>query len=155
MAGDSEMDFCVAVNCIDGRVQEPVAWYLRRLLGVSYVDMVTEPGPVKLLANGEGMETVDAIVRRVAVSIAAHESRTLAVVAHEDCAGNPVGQAEQVWQLGASVQFLAARFPKMTTIGLWVAGTGEVSEVCRSEAGETGRDRSGTENPDSNREKNA
>jgi hypothetical protein len=41
-----------AINCIDGRVQEPVAAWLKERYHLDYVDMITEPGADKVLATG-------------------------------------------------------------------------------------------------------
>ena len=45
------MSFCTVVNCMDGRVQLPVIRYLQDRIEVLYVDSVTEPGPVRSLAE--------------------------------------------------------------------------------------------------------
>ena len=39
----SNASFACAVNCMDGRTQEPVIKYLKQRLHVDYVDAVTEP----------------------------------------------------------------------------------------------------------------
>ena len=44
--------FCTAVNCIDGRgVQLPVNQYLTRRFDVEFVDIVSDTGPVGVLAH--------------------------------------------------------------------------------------------------------
>ena len=70
------------MNCIDGRVQLPVIRYLHERFGVLYVDLVTELGPVRALAGPADAETKRSILRRVAMSIDAHGSGLIAVVAH-------------------------------------------------------------------------
>ena len=45
------MSFYTAINCMDGRVQLPVIYYLKERFGVPYVDVITEPGPVALLSS--------------------------------------------------------------------------------------------------------
>ena len=51
--------FATAVNCMDGRVQKPVIEYLQKSFGVDYVDMVTEPGPNKILAEGKDINIIE------------------------------------------------------------------------------------------------
>ena len=126
------MSFCTAVNCIDGRVQLPVTRYLQQRFGVLYVDLVTEPGPALSLAGSvdAGDEIKRSILRRVAMSIDAHGSGLVAVVAHADCAGNPAGREAKERQLEDSVAVLAESFPGVSILGLWVDDRWSVSPVC-------------------------
>jgi hypothetical protein len=48
-----DKSFVTALNCIDGRVQEPVIRFLREKYKIDFVDMITEPGMDKILAKGE------------------------------------------------------------------------------------------------------
>jgi carbonic anhydrase len=95
--------------------------------------MVTEAGPVRDLAEAVDSETTRSIVRRVELSIEAHGSAVVAVVAHEDCAGNPTDREHQVGQLAESTGYLADRFPQTSVLGLWVDEHGEVTNVCAHE----------------------
>lgn len=117
------MSFCTAINCMDGRTQLPVIGYLQERFGVEYVDAVTEPGPVGILSSQPDSDAAQSIYRRVDISINAHQSVGIAVVAHHDCAGNPVPEEEQKKQLQASVRVLADRYPQMEVIALWVGDT--------------------------------
>jgi carbonic anhydrase len=114
------MSFCTAINCMDGRVQRPVVDHLTEHLGVDHVDMITEPGPNRILAERTDQLTVDSICRRVDVSVGQHGSRAIAVIGHHDCAGNPAGRAEQAAQTAAAVALLAERYPQAEVFGLWV-----------------------------------
>src|SRR5690606_33072319 len=44
--------FVTAINCIDGRAQDPVAEWMRDRFSVRYVDTITEAGADGILANG-------------------------------------------------------------------------------------------------------
>ena len=133
------MSFCTAVNCIDGRVQLPVIRYLQERFGVLHVDLVTEPGLVRSLAGPADAETKRSILRRVAMSIDAHGSRLIAVVAHAGCAGNPTDDEQQRRQLAASAGYLAESFPGVSIVGLWVDERWFVSATCSlGPAGEGG-----------------
>jgi hypothetical protein len=123
------LSFCTVVNCIDGRVQLPVIEYLRKRLGVPYVDSVTEPGPVLTLAEDPTGAVAESILNRVAVSQERHGSTVVSVVAHGDCGGNPACEETQREQLLASVELLAERFPRMTVMALWVDEDWRVREV--------------------------
>ncbi|MCK4511962.1 hypothetical protein KAW64_09495 [bacterium] len=124
------MSFCTVVNCIDGRVQLPVIRYLQERLGVLYVDVVSEAGPVRCLADSADSEAKRSILRRVGISIEAHRSRVIAVVAHADCAGNPVDEEQQRRELGLSVDYIAENFPETSVLGLWVNAEWSVAEAC-------------------------
>jgi hypothetical protein len=122
------LSFYTAVNCMDGRVQLPVIEYLMKQHGVQHVDMITEPGPVRALA-GRDEEVAGSIERRVGISLRVHSSCGVVVVAHADCAGNPVGHAAQLDQLRLSVERLSARFPGVSVRGLWVGEDWRVEET--------------------------
>ena len=69
------MSFCTAINCMDGRTQLPVIEFLRRQFDAAYVDSVTEPGPVRILADRADPAAVASIRRRVEISLHKHGSR--------------------------------------------------------------------------------
>ena len=125
------MTFCTAVNCLDGRVQLPLIRHLQETLGVLYVDMITEAGPVRALSAGGDPAVRESILARVEISRAAHGSQEIVVAAHADCAGNPAADEVQKGQLGEAVDFLAENLPSMTVLGLWVDGSWSVEETCR------------------------
>ncbi len=120
--------FATAVNCMDGRVQDPVTDWLKDLCCVEYVDVITEPGPVRLLAEGDAV-AADSIRRRVEVSVRAHGSSVVAVVAHGDCAGNPVSPEEQQTQLLRAVERVAGWDLGVSVLGLWVDEGWEVQQL--------------------------
>lgn len=123
------MTFCTAINCMDGRVQLPVIRFLMTLWSADYVDSVTEPGPVRLLAEGTDDSLVASILDRVGISVHQHGSRRIAVVGHHDCAGNPEDKAAQARQLSVCVPLLKTRFPETRVIALWVDRHWQVQEV--------------------------
>jgi hypothetical protein len=118
---------------MDGRVQLPVTEYLANRLSVRYVDTITEAGPVRVLAGPPDSEVVASIFSRIEVSVERHGAETIAVVAHDDCAGNPVDKEEQLDQLKRAVGLVADRFPSTTVIGLWVNDSWTVEEIARRE----------------------
>ena len=113
-------NFYTAINCMDGRVQLPVIEYLRDRFKAAYIDAVTEPGPNRLLAEGTDEAAVASIEQRVRISVETHGSIGIAVVGHDDCAGNPASRSEQQQQTAAAVRRIQSRFPGVPVIGLWV-----------------------------------
>jgi carbonic anhydrase len=112
--------FATAVNCMDGRVQLPVINWLRENLSVDYVDMVTEPGPDKILAEGTDA-AVDSIKARVLISVNKHGSDTILVAGHHDCAGNPVAVAKHEMQVRQSViRIRSWNLPVKRIFGAWI-----------------------------------
>lgn len=120
--------FVTVINCMDGRVQEPVIAWMKEQFKADYVDMVTEAGPDGILANGP-YRTVGAIIDRVRISVNVHGSRVVAVVAHTGCAGNPVTKKEHLEHLETAVQEVMSWAPEAHVLGLWVNRKWEVELI--------------------------
>ena len=123
------MSFGTVVNCIDGRVQEPVIEFLKRRFEADNVDCITEAAPVRILAGETNRRQVQSIIDRIDISIKNHKSKGIAVVVHHDCAGNADDKQKQLEQLDVSVKFIRGQYPAIETIGLWVDEKWIVSEI--------------------------
>jgi len=123
------LGFCTVVNCMDGRVQLPVITYLMDLLGVDYVDSITEPGPIRMLAEQEDVGAIRSIVHRIRISTEKHGSKVIAVVGHYDCAGNPMPRQVQREQTLKAIEFLSKEFPGIEIMGLWVDEKWQVHRI--------------------------
>ncbi|MCX7732408.1 MAG: hypothetical protein N2248_04520 [candidate division WOR-3 bacterium] len=117
MAGSQ---FVTAINCMDGRVQLPVIAWLKADTGADYVDNITEAGPVKILAEGRNRVLLGSIRRRVKISVERHGSSVVAIIAHHDCAGNPVDEKTQRRQLERAIRRVESWGLGVRVIGLWV-----------------------------------
>ena len=53
----------------------------------------------------------------------------LAIVAHEECAGNPTDKEMQLQQLAAAVKFVAQQYASLEVIGLWLGTDWIVQEL--------------------------
>jgi hypothetical protein len=112
--------FATAINCMDGRVQLPVIKWMMQNMSVDYVDMITEPGPDKLLAEGNAVAQ-DSIKARVLISVNKHGSDTILVAAHHDCAGNPVTRAEHEILVRQCVTKIRSwNLPVKKVLGAWI-----------------------------------
>lgn len=129
--------FGTAINCIDGRVQAPVAEWVRAHFGVQYVDVVTAPGPDGVLTQG-GPKAIALIRDYVRVSHEAHQSRVLAVAGHFGCAGHPVSPEEHVQAIREAAEVAASWNMPMRVIGLWVNEGGQVEVVSDNGAADRG-----------------
>jgi hypothetical protein len=123
------MTFAAALNCMDGRTQLPVIDYLRRACGVDHVDMITEPGINKLLAEDSDGPVVTAVRMKLQLSIRNHRTRLAAVVGHDDCAANPCAREIQRGQILAALATVRGWNLGIRAIGLWVDENWEVSEI--------------------------
>jgi carbonic anhydrase len=120
--------FATALNCMDGRVQEPVIKFLKEKYKVDFVDMITEPGIDRILAEGD-KKTLEEIKNKIEISIKKHRSKVVAIVGHTDCAGNPVGKREHLRQIRKGKEILKSMNIEAEILGLWVNEKWEVEVV--------------------------
>ncbi len=120
--------FATAINCMDGRTQEPIISWAKKTFEVDYVDAITEPGPDKILA--EGPDTlVESIKNRVMISVNKHGSQNVIIVSHHDCAGNPVSKEEHLDQLKKSVDVISSWELGVKIIGVWIGEDWKVNKL--------------------------
>ena len=120
----SDKKFACAINCMDGRVQDAVKNYMQKNYGVDYVDMVTEPGPDRIICDKEecDLAVIEDIKKMVEISVHHHGTKVVAVVGHFGCAGNPAPKEEHIKQLKKCQDaVLAFGFP-IEVVLLWVEG---------------------------------
>jgi hypothetical protein len=104
---------------MDGRVQSQVTNWLKTTFNAEYVDMITEPGPLKILTDTRP-GYASRIREKVQVSFDAHGSRVVAVAAHADCAGNPRPKEAHLQQLHEGVNVIRSWGLPVTIVGLWL-----------------------------------
>lgn len=114
--------FACAINCMDGRIQDAVKNYLKQHHGVDFVDMVTEPGTNKILAENTNTQVIENIKKRVGISVEHHGAKTIAIVGHFSCAGNPVEKKQQSEHLKQAIKTVEAFGFDMEIVPLWVDG---------------------------------
>ena len=125
----SEGTFATAINCMDGRVQHPVAEFLKKKYKVDYVDAITEPGTDGILAANQDKAAIESIKRKVGISTGRHGSKHIAIVGHYDCAGNPVDKDLHLVHIRSAVKAVKSWGIKAEVIGLWVDDKWKVDEV--------------------------
>jgi hypothetical protein len=111
--------FTTVINCMDGRTQLPVNDFLKERYGVDYVDTITEPGPEGILV-GSGTALASSIRTRVAISVEKHGSKAVALVAHHDCAGNPVSEEQRKEQAVRALDAIQSWGFGVEVLALWV-----------------------------------
>mgnify|MGYP006883055592 CR=1 FL=1 len=119
--------FATVINCMDGRVQHPVNEWMKIKTGAEYIDVITEAGPDKIMASTATASRL--ILQRILVSRDKHKSTKLALVAHHDCAGNPVAKEEHIRQLSQAAKIMATWNLGMKILLLWVDENWEVELI--------------------------
>ena len=120
--------FATAINCMDGRTQEPIISWAKKIFEVNYVDAIIEPGPDKILA--EGPDTlIESIRNRVMISVNKHGSQNVIIVSHYDSAGNPVSKEEHLDQLKKSVDVVSSWELGVKIIGVWIGEDWKVNKL--------------------------
>ena len=122
----SEGKFATSISCMDGRIQIPLANWIKENHSVDYVDAITEPGVDKKVS---GDSDLDSIKSKVAISINAHKSGLIVVSGHFDCAGNPVSDEEHSSQIKKSVEVISSWNLGVDVIGVWVDENWKVNPV--------------------------
>jgi len=111
--------FATAINCIDGRAQIPVIERIKGRFGVTYVDMITEPGADGVMASGP-QAAIEAIKQKVQLSVERHGSHVVAVAAHHDCLANPASREQHLEHLKQAVEHVRSWGLPVRVIALWV-----------------------------------
>jgi hypothetical protein len=112
--------FATSISCMDGMIQTPILDFLMKNYRVRYVDIITEPGPIKYLNGNVNHAVVETIKKRLKISVVAHRSKVIAVSGHFDCAGNPVDRKRQLKQIEGSVRLIKTWGYKIKIIKLWI-----------------------------------
>ena len=118
LQSSSVKDFGSALACIDGRFQRRTSDYLTQTFGVRSIDTITAAGMIKNIA--EPTDRTPAILADLQVSVDKHKSTQIGVVAHADCAANPVSDDVQKKQVADAVASLESMFPDFEVVGLWI-----------------------------------
>jgi carbonic anhydrase len=122
--------FGTAINCIDGRTQQPVIDYIKQNYGVDIVDMITFPGADGIFSNERRLVEASLARHSVSISVEKHNSRLIAVVGHYDCAGNPGDKSHHYVQIRKALLEIASwKIFAEKIIGLYVNDKWQVEEV--------------------------
>jgi len=119
--------FATVIKCMDGRTHIPVINYVVSKYGVDFVDLITEPGPNKILAEGVDLATIQSIRKRAEISIHKHRTKIVAVVGHHDCAGNSASDEDQKVHLLKAAQTIKTwDLSVESVVALWVCVDSDV-----------------------------
>lgn len=130
--------FATAITCIDGRVQRPVTDWVKSHINVHHVDLITEPGPDKVLSSGP-QPLIDEIMRKVAFSVRHHFSPVVAISGHHDCAANAGDREHHVEQILAGAELILSYNLNVRVLALWVSEWDSVELLWDTESRESVR----------------
>ena len=122
------MSFATCLNCIDGRTQLPVIYWIKENYGVEYVDMITGAG-IDVKLSAECGKYIDAVYDAIDISVSKHKSEFIFIVGHHDCLGNPVDDDAHKKQIVLSVKNLSKFAFPATVIGLWLSAEGAIEKI--------------------------
>lgn len=122
----AEGKFGTSITCMDGRIQTPLANWIKKNYSVDFVDTITEPGVDKKVAENNALESIKS---KVAISINAHKSGLIVVSGHHDCAGNPVSEDEHISHIKKCVDVINSWNLNVEVVGAWVDNTWNVRKV--------------------------
>ena len=123
------MDFCTSIQCMVGRIQDPIIKYSKENHHIAYVDVITEPGPRKILAMNNDRISVNSIIKRNEISIKKYGSKLIAISGHHDCAGNPCDEEIQKQQIIKSIKYLKNMYSELKIIGFWIDNEWKIKGV--------------------------
>jgi hypothetical protein len=121
--------FGTAINCIDGRTQQPVIDYIKQNYAVDIVDMITFPGANGIFSNKLRLVEASLAKHSASISVEKHNSRIVAIVGHYDCAGNPGDKSHHYVQIRKALQEISLRKLPAKIIGLYFNDNWQVEEV--------------------------
>lgn len=121
--------FATAINCIDGRVQLPVTEFIKNKCGINYVDMITVPGPDKILSEYRDAHEIKSIKKKALFSYKNRNSKLVFIASHYNCLGNPCAERDHLKQLKKAVTNVKKWFPRGKVRGIWVNEKGKAGFI--------------------------
>jgi hypothetical protein len=122
----AEGKFATSVSCIDGRIQTPLAKWIKENYSVDYVDTITEPGIDKTITENSVFELIKTKVR---ISIDAHKSKLVVLSGHYDCAANQVSNEKHIELIKKGIEVISSWNLGVKVIGVWVDDSWNVNTI--------------------------
>jgi len=109
-----------ALECMDGRTQLVVADTAKKVASADLVDVITQAGIVRILAENRNQALIENFKYELGISVEKHGTKIVSIVAHEDCAGNPVSKEQQMHNLRQAKKTVESWNMGVKVIMLWV-----------------------------------
>jgi hypothetical protein len=121
--------FGTAINCIDGRTQQPLIDYMKKNFSIDGIDIVTFPGADGIFSDKARTTEVTLARRAVSVSVEKHGSEVIAIAGHHDCAGNPGDASHHYSQITKATREISLWNLHTVVIGLYLNEKWRVEKV--------------------------
>ena len=121
-----EGKFATSVSCIDGRIQIPLAKWIKENYSVDYVDTITEPGVDKTITENSVFESIKT---KVSISINAHKSELIVFSGHYNCAANQVSNEEHIELIKKGIGVISSWNLGAKVVGVWVDDSWNINTV--------------------------
>lgn len=125
------MKFATCLNCIDGRTHLPLINWIKTTYNIEYVDLITEPAMLELLAND--IKNNRALIGKIQLSLEKHKPKLLIAAGHYDCAACTKNNLDHKKDIGKAVENIMQLFPGVPVCGLWVNEHWTVEELVSPE----------------------
>lgn len=128
---DQNTVFGTMLNCMDGRTQEPVITWMKDQFGVTVVDAPNPAGPTNMITKGD-QNIIEHYIAETLISVNGHNSKNIAIVAHQGCAKNPIDDKDQIEELKQSCEIVATKWGLPAGIkisGLWLTKNSDTDWV--------------------------
>jgi len=122
----AEGKFATSVSCMDGRIQTPLAKWIKENYSVDYVDTITEPGVDKTITENSVFESIKT---KVSISINAHKSELVVLSGHYDCAANQVSNEKHIELIKKGIEVISSWNLGVKVLGVWVDDSWNVNAV--------------------------
>jgi hypothetical protein len=124
-----DSDHGTIVNCLDGTVQLPAINFAKHIWKVSWVDVITEAAPEKILSEAKDKETISRIHQNIESSLCGQQTKRLAIVSHSGCDINKAPDDKKKEMLRQAIGYLKERYTDADVIGIWVDGKIKASNI--------------------------
>ncbi len=124
----ANLTFGTTINCMDGRSLDATVTWMKAKYGLDFIDSITEPGMDAFELNMTPEQRAW-LKRKLEISIINHGSRTVSVVGHDDCAGNPIDHDAHCVCISSDVETTKKLIQEIdpelvvTVVGLWAHET--------------------------------
>jgi len=120
-------NFVICLNCVDGRVQLPVIHWIKAKYKVDYVDMITNAGMDRVLADENA--DIEKVLGTIDLLLDRNETNSVFIVGHYDCLGNSVDEKTHKELICAAAERLKSSKSICRVIGLWVSKESVVEKI--------------------------
>ncbi len=121
--------FFTSIGCMDGRIQSVVVDFGKTRFGAKYPDTITEAGMVGVLSHNPSKAILNAIKNKILISFNHHHSKGIVIHGHEQCAGNPVSNNQQIKDIATAAEVIKELNPGVDIIPVFLVRKNSIWEI--------------------------